>query len=90
MVSELDAGNTGSGGRVYAITCLKVVILIRERLCSWLVQELIRFQAVSVRGVKISPFILYHFVILAPGNPRQQSQMNTNESCTENNMPYSQ
>ena len=26
-------------GRVYAITCLKVVILIRKRLCSRLVQE---------------------------------------------------
>ena len=26
-------------GRVYAITCLKVVILIRERLCSRLVQD---------------------------------------------------
>ena len=26
-------------GHVYAITCLKVVILIRKRLCSRLVQE---------------------------------------------------
>ena len=26
-------------GRVYAITCLKAVILICEILCSWLVQE---------------------------------------------------
>ena len=40
----------------------------------------VRFQAVSVQGVKISPCILHHFVVLAPGNPQEQSQMNTNMS----------
>ena len=41
-------------------------------------RPLVRFHAVSVQGVKISPCILYHFVVLAPGNPQEQSQMNTN------------
>ena len=31
-----------------------------------------------VKGVKTPPWILYHFVVLAPGNSQEQSQMNTN------------
>ena len=43
-------------------------------------RPLVRFQVVSVQGVRISPCILYHFVVLVPCNSQEQSQMNTNKS----------
>ena len=64
----------------YQLSTTRTYYRLPIHFCIINYRPLVRFQAVSVRGVKISPCILYHSVVLAPGNPRQQSQMNTNMS----------
>ena len=41
-----------------------------------------------MQGVKTSPCILYHFVVLAPDNPQEQSQVDTNIQEVDTNTSH--